>query len=134
LNDAQTRIPLIARGVPLEIAEPFGQVDLRNALGRALARSPSDGDAPRLTSTSGPGVFQYLGEIDRPRQIGFADAGGRLLYDFRDQRVVLPDGSLARPDALSGELALKLQQLVQFWERLMIARAETGAARGGSRK
>src|SRR5690606_14408514 len=32
LNDVQTRIPLVVRGLPMEIREPFGQVDLRDAL------------------------------------------------------------------------------------------------------
>jgi hypothetical protein len=48
LNDVQTRIPLIVRRLPLEIAEPFGQVDLRSAIGKALSRSDRQDAMPRV--------------------------------------------------------------------------------------
>jgi hypothetical protein len=45
INDVQTRIPLIVRGLPMEIREPFGQADLRDAIGLALARDDGDTSA-----------------------------------------------------------------------------------------
>jgi hypothetical protein len=123
LNDAQTRIPLVVRGLPLEIVEPFGQSDLRGAIGDALSRDAIEGMKPRVSSDPGKTVFQYLGTIQRPRQLGFASARGRLVYDFRDRRVLYEDGTSRHPDDLSPEAAAPWLRLVHFWERMMLARA-----------
>jgi arylsulfatase A-like enzyme len=127
INDVQTRIPLIVRGLPMEIVEPFGQVDLRDTLLGALARD--DGETrPRLVRAAGKTVFQYLGNIHKPRQIAFHDGEGRIIYDFRDDRVVLPDGARLRQQAaLEGPAAEPFLTLVHYWERMMLARA-AGAA------
>lgn len=131
LNDAQTRIPLIIRGLPMEIAEPFGQTDLRRAIGEALSGDGPGGQMqPRVVREPGRVVFQYLGNIHRPRQIAFAGGGGRLIYDFRDRRVVREDGTAARTDALGEEQWRPLRELVHFWERMMLARAAGGAHAG----
>jgi hypothetical protein len=130
LNDAQTRIPLIARGLPLEIVEPFGQADLRGAIIGALSR---DGDAfstpPHVISDPTKEIFQYLGNIPRPRQIGFMSAGGRLVYDFRDRRVIRDDGTVVRVDSLAEDAAARLRRLVQYWERMKLARGAAGELR-----
>jgi hypothetical protein len=128
LNDVQTRIPLIVRGLPMEIVEPFGQVDLRDALLDALASD--DGETrPRIVRAAGKTVFQYLGNIHKPRQIAFNDGEGRIIYDFRDDRVVLPDGARLRQQAaLEGPAAEPFLRLVHYWERMMLARAAGGAA------
>jgi hypothetical protein len=127
LNDMQTRIPLIVRGLPMQIAEPFGQTDLRDAIAAAL--SGDGGGMPRVFDDPGKAVFQYLGNIHRPRQIAFTSLSGTLVYDFRDDQVRLPDGSRARPEALSGHAADHFRRLVHFWERMMLARAAGGGAR-----
>jgi arylsulfatase A-like enzyme len=129
LNDVQTRIPLIARGLPLEIVEPFGQVDLRNAIVEALSDARSDNVGPRAFARADKVVFQYLGHVDRPRQIAFLSGAGRMIYDFRDERVLLPDGTTASPASLSGEPAAQFLRLVHFWERMMLARTAAGAPR-----
>lgn len=121
LNDAQTRIPLVVRGLPMEIREPFGQIDLRDAIGLALTTGDTDGAAPRLVPSPGRVVFQYLGSIHRPRQIALADGSARAIYDFRDRRVTLPHGASVRPDALQDAGAEALLRLVNFWERMMLA-------------
>jgi hypothetical protein len=128
LNHVQTRIPLIVRGLPMEIAEPFGQVDLRNAIAMALSRDSTNG-APRIVEAPGKTVFQYLGNIHRPRQIAFTGKDGSLVYDFRDRQVLFPDGTRGRPDALSGGAVDQFQRLIHFWERMMLARAAGGGAR-----
>ena len=121
LNDVQTRIPLVVRGLPLEIAEPFGQADLRGAIDAALSRDWNDGTArPRVFSQPGKAVFQYLGNIHRPRQIGFATGRGRVIYDFRDRRVIEDDGREAR---VSSDVTGEALRLVHAWERMMLARA-----------
>ena len=130
LNDAQTRIPLVVRGLPMTIHEPFGQVDLRDAIGTALTTSGDlEGSAPRLVGSPGKVVLQYLGSIDRPRQIAFADGAARTLYDFRDRRATRRDGTAVRAEALQGAGAETLLRLVHFWERVMLARGPGDSAR-----
>jgi arylsulfatase A-like enzyme len=130
LNDVQTRIPLIVRGLPMEIGEPFGQVELRDAIGAALSRDPADGDDPRLFPVPGKEVFQYLGNIHRPRQIALASGDGRLIYDFRSRLVHMPGGAVHRASGLDGDAPVPFLQLVHYWERMMLARAAGGAATG----
>ncbi len=86
LNDLQTRIPLVAAGLALDLCEPVGQADLRGAIVAALAR-PADGGRPSFRACPGRTVFQYLGTLQRPRQIAFTGASGRLIYDVREHRV-----------------------------------------------
>jgi hypothetical protein len=129
LNDVQTRIPLVVNGLPMTIAEPSGQSDLRDAIGAALARDPSQQAAPRVTRPEGRAIFQYLGTIDRPRQIAFVSAEGRIIYDFRTRQVALADGAWQRPERLEGDGRASFERLVQFWERMMLARAK---AAGGT--
>lgn len=133
LNDAQTRVPMIVRGLPLEIVEPFGQSDLRGAIGAALSRDLTAGDMkPRVSGDPRKAVFQYLGSIHRPRQIGFASGAGRLIYDFRDRRVLFDNGTSVKPEALTPEASAPVLRLVHSWERMMLARAAAGANRDES--
>ncbi len=124
LNDVQTRIPLIVSGLPMEIGEPVGQADLRDAIGAALSMEPSDTPIPRLSKPPGKVVLQYLGNIDRPRQIAFATGSSRTIYDFRRHRVLVGGTSAWRePDELEGDERAQLLRLVHYWERMMLARA-----------
>jgi hypothetical protein len=128
LNDVQTRIPLIVANLPLSIAEPFGQSDLRDAIAAAMAKDAAQGVTPRVVTPEGKVVFQYLGAIDRPRQIAFAGSNGRTIYDFRTRRVSLLDGTSHRPDELQGKPLAQFVRLVHFWERMMVARAAGDSA------
>jgi hypothetical protein len=127
LNDAQTRIPLIAANLPIAIDEPFGQADLRHVLAAAL-REPREASKPRLTRpVESKRVFQYLGHIDRPRQIGFVHERTRTIYDFRSQRAQLRGGPWRRADDLAGADRAELMELVHYWERIRFAHPSTGA-------
>lgn len=128
LNDVQTRIPLIVRGLPMEIAEPFGQADLRGAIAAALARDPAGPDTPRTFEQPGKAVFQYLGTLQRPRQVAFVSGVGRIAFDFRDGRVSLPDGRTPRPADLDAAHAERFIALVRFWERMRLAREAGGVS------
>jgi arylsulfatase A-like enzyme len=122
LNDVQTRVPLIVRGLPLHIEEPFGQIDLRDALNTALTHDPSD-LKPRLDRRQDKAVFQYLGNIDRPRQIGLVTGSGQLVYDFRQQRVrTTRTEAWRRIEDLTSDEHARFQQLLWSWERMMLAR------------
>ena len=127
LNDVQTRVPLIVANLPVVIDQPFGQVDLRDALGAAL-RVPSDGGAsPRLHTSSDRSVFQYLGTVSRPRQIAFLRSDGRIIYDFRTRRVQFRSGTWQRPDDLRGADRAQFLDLIQTWERMVLARRAAAA-------
>jgi hypothetical protein len=123
LNDVQTRIPLIAARLPVEIREPFGQADLRDTIGAAL--SAPKGRAPRTVPGDGRFVFQYLGSLRRPRQIGFTTPAGRTIYDFRTGRVRHPSrAAWALPHHLSPSEHGDWVELVRFWERLVLEQSD----------
>jgi hypothetical protein len=65
-------------------------------------------------------VFQYLGTIERPRQIAFADADGRVVYDFRERGTVGPH---AGSDAGAVRLKPDPTSVIYTWERLMLQAA-----------
>jgi len=119
LNDVQTRIPVIAAGLALDLCEPFGQADIRAAIVTALA-SPAVGRRPSLRACPGRSVFQYLGTVDRPRQIAFVSAQRRLIYDFRDDRVQVNQGRWQPTRDLDAPLRREWLDLVHHWERLRL--------------
>ena len=123
LNDVQTRIPMIAAGLPLTLREPFGQADLRDAIGEALARATDE--APQVVAAGNKKVFQYLGRINRPRQIAFAAGASRTIYDFRTSRAQVGGGPWLPPAGLPADQAADVRELVRFWERMILARAST---------
>lgn len=126
LNDVQTQIPLIVSGLGLRIEQPFGQVELRDLIASALADGER-GTHPSVSSRPDKGVFQYLGTLPRPRQIGFVSGEGRTIYDFRTDRVRFDGGGWQRPDALDGEAAARYVELVRLWERMLLARTRPGS-------
>ena len=122
LNDVQTHIPLVVANLPMVIREPFGQSDLRDAIGDALRTAPEVPAVPRVVPSDGE-VFQYLGTLPRPRQIAFvARQGARMIYDFRNGRAQIGDGEWRRFSEVERSQAPALLGLVQYWERMMIAR------------
>jgi hypothetical protein len=123
LNETQTRIPLIIKGVPLHVTEPFGQAELRDAIGEALSRSPSTGAGPRVTPDEAKTVFQYLGNIDKPRQIALVSMRGRTIYDFRNRRWQAPDGRTYRADDPEARDSAEFLRIIRLWERMIVARS-----------
>jgi hypothetical protein len=125
LNDAQTRVPFVAQGLPLHLAQPFGQVELRQAIWNALAAPPPADARPDFSQAATAPVFQYLGSVDTPREIGRLEPqGGRTLYDFRADRVQQAgDTAWTRPDQLTEPRSASFLALVRNWEAMMLARA-----------
>ncbi len=146
LNDAQTRIPFIAANLPLTITEPFGQTDVRAAVNAAMAAPPDAAAMPVIAAATGRPVFQYLGEVTRPRQIAFVADRQRLIYDFRTRLVWVPgsrrgagapgplrgtrpatpvdggkESGWQEPATLAPADAALLQRLVQQWEQMKVA-------------
>ncbi len=122
LNDVQTRIPVIAAGLALDVCEPFGQADIRGAIVAALA-VPAAGQRPSSRACSGRSVFQYLGTIERPRQIALVSEQGRIIYDFREDRLQVNGGPWQATTDLDAPLRREWLALVHRWERMRPAGA-----------
>ena len=89
-----------------------------------MAVASVDGAAPTLVRDPQKRVFQYLGTIRRPRQIGFLHASGeRTIYDFNERKVRFGRGEWMEPEKLDQEGRIEFFDLVHFWERLAAARA-----------
>jgi hypothetical protein len=124
LNDLQTRIPLIVHGLSAGWCEPVGQAAIRSTLLAALSGAESAQAAP----CEGPGVFQYLGTIDRPRQIAFVTrAARRVVVDLRQGRARVGEGAWTALSRLRGAERTEVEQLVHYWERLRLP-ATAGSA------
>jgi hypothetical protein len=122
LNDAQTRIPLVVAHLPMRVEEPFVEADLRDAINQALEMPPAAGAKPVVVENPSRMVFQYLGQITRPAQIAFTGLSGRTIYDFREGRIRIGSGQWRRPEELTPPDHARFLQLVQTWERMMLAR------------
>jgi arylsulfatase A-like enzyme len=123
LNETQTRIPLIAAGIGLEIAVPFGQSDLRDAIGRALSGGTPTA-APVVRDGGAKRVFQYLGIVDRPRQIALRGRDGRISYDFRSRQVCLEARPCRPASGLDTAERARFHDLVHYWESMVVARSQ----------
>jgi hypothetical protein len=121
LNEAQTRIPLIVSGLPLRITTPFGQSDLRGVMNAAMTEGARISERPAVHQSRDARVFQYLGTLDTPAQIGWMTASGPFTYDFRSERVTVWDGVL-RPRDLTGQPNRMFQELVYTFESISLAR------------
>lgn len=129
LNDVQTRVPLIAVNLPMRVPDPFSLADLRGVLTAAMAVPLDAGVAPSLQPVERP-VFQYLGDLRRPRQIALVRPGARFIYDFRVQRVQTWEGQwLPLPELAAADRDDYLR-LIRYWEWMDLARATTAAASG----
>jgi hypothetical protein len=134
LTDVQTRIPLVVTGLPMRVTEPFGQHELRDAISAALRAEGSD---PQIAQDARKRVFQYLGTVRRPRQIGFLTTAGRVIYDFHENRFKVRD-EWRHLGELEGADRQLLLDLVHTWERIAVARtsrvetlSSSVSARGG---
>jgi hypothetical protein len=121
LNDAQTRIPLVVADLPLKLAEPVGQADLRDGIAAAMTR-PASEMRPHVERGDRK-VFQYLGTIDRPAQIQLTGLDSQIAYDFRSRRARVDGTEWVAPESLDDAKMLQWRRLITMWERMMIARA-----------
>ncbi len=121
VNDNQTRVPLIINNLAMEIVQPFGHVQLRDTLWRALETGSDFDRNPTLRDDPEGQVFQYLGNFQRPRQIAVTRMDGRNIYDFRNGLFQTTDGTWHKTDDLSEADKKTFQKLVNLWERTLIA-------------
>ena len=111
---------MIVANLPLHLPDPFGQDDLRSAVGNALSGSWSGPTTPVLEPVPDREIFQYLGELPRPRQIAVLKNGARTIYDFRKNRVRIADGPWQRPNALDASDKREFLRLIYRWEAMKV--------------
>jgi arylsulfatase A-like enzyme len=121
LNDVQTRVPLIVVDLPMRVPEPFSHIDLRSALNAALMVSSEAAAMPVTEPTDRP-VFQYLGDLRRPRQIAWYRGGARFIYDFRSGGVQAWDEGWRVPADLTPAEYAEFERLIHQWEWINLAR------------
>ncbi len=90
LNDMQTRIPFILVHGGIEVVYPIGLNEVRSVLQRTLAVHGNAGQGS-IALDKNKRVFQYIGYLKRPRQIGIVGVNGRLIYDFQRQSFLSPE-------------------------------------------
>lgn len=123
LRAEQSRVPLLLRGIGGDWPEPLGLAEVRGLVQRNLDLPPS---SARLAPDPERGVFQYLGQLRRPRWIGLRRADSALVYGFGTGRAeqldsaerALPHDAPVPPDLW--------QALVWRWESVVTAEAEAG--------
>ncbi|MGQ0558041.1 MAG: sulfatase-like hydrolase/transferase [Sphingosinicella sp.] len=111
LNALQTRIPFLLSDPGVDLSRPLGLADMRAIVLRAAgARVPE----PRHD-----GVFQYLGELERPGMIGVVRAGGRWTrFDlFREALWTPASGRWIPYRALDAEGRAETDALIDRWAR-----------------
>jgi hypothetical protein len=111
LNEQQTRIPFIVNRPGLAMPPVIGLADMRNIILRAAGANPAP--APH------PAIFQYLGALDRPAQIGIVDAAGnRILFSLYDESVWTSGSNRwMRYADLSGAEKQAADALIDEWAR-----------------
>ena len=67
-------------------------------------------------------VFQYIGTLDRPAQIGVLTSDGRIVYDFRSNAVQIA-GKWTPVSRLDTTGQQQFRRLVFEWERMRLAHA-----------
>ncbi len=122
LNDVQTRIPLIVTGISLEVEEPIGHIGLRSAIGAALAHPPTENRIGVVKQNPTGKVFQYLGTVTQPQQIAWTGIATSTTYDFRTGLARVGSTSWRDPHKLSPANFHDVQQLIYFWESMILAR------------
>jgi hypothetical protein len=120
LNDAQTRVPLIVRGLPVSVALPWAVTDLRRMTNEAMVHGAQSNDRPIVRRPQTQRVFQFLGTLDTPAQIGWITPTGLFSYDFRSDRAGIWDSTVRRND-LVGMPRQMFEDLIYAWESMVLA-------------
>jgi hypothetical protein len=120
LDETQTRVPLIVRGLGGVWPEPLGLADLRGLLREHLPSAQPDA-RPHFVPAADRTVLQFVPQLERPRRIALRSLQGSAEYDFAS-------AVLER----RGENAPDLAQLVQAWTatRLLVDARTDPAALG----
>jgi phosphoglycerol transferase MdoB-like AlkP superfamily enzyme len=120
LNEIQTCIPFLLSVTGVRAEEPIGQAEAMPLLLRAIGLESelSDQEEPR----SGPkAVFQYIGDLQQPVQIGLVDQNERrTILDLRTRQAFFSDRQESVPYQELGrlpELSVRVRRLIAEWKR-----------------
>jgi hypothetical protein len=116
LDDQQMRIAMAVAKLPARIPEPFGQSDLRDVIWQALGEEASEA-RPTVVPDPSRRVFQYIGSFERPSQIGFVTADGRVSVHMVNLQARLGAAPWRALSSLPADEARRVDELVHFWER-----------------
>ena len=124
LNAQQTRIPFILSAAGQALPPVIGLSDMRGIILRAAG-------AP-VASTDAGGVFQYLGELDRPGTIGIVEPGGRWTrFDlFREALWTHESQRWVPYRELDGGGRARANRLIDSWARQRWLRRLSEGAQG----
>ncbi|MBM4137544.1 MAG: hypothetical protein FJ241_12045 [Nitrospira sp.] len=116
LNEIQTRVPLVFSIKGIKAEEPIGHADLLSIIINAISKQKNikaGGESNRL-------VFQYIGELNNPIQIGIVEINEqRTVLDLRTKKCFFSDlGIWEDYDKLNGNLFVRIKRLILEWERL----------------
>ena len=111
LNSQQTRIPFILSDSGVALAAPIGLADMRNIILRAAGAA--------LPATPHDGIFQYLGDLDRPGAIGLVARGGDWIrFDlFREAVWTSRSGRWTAYASLAGGEKAAADRVIDEWAR-----------------
>ena len=112
LNRQQMHIPFILSQPGIALPGPIGLDDMRGIILRTLGATPTP-------AAAGRGVFQYLGELDRPGMIGIVRAGGDWIqFDpFREAVWTTHSGRWTPYSRLAGAEKAAADALIDEWAR-----------------
>jgi len=118
IDDVQTAVPLVLNVGGFTMEQPIGQIEILD-LARTWAAIPLP---QRDRSSQAKFVFQYIGSIDKPIQIGMVEKNGvRTVFDFRNRKLLFNRQThwvsvdQALQDAATAATA---NTLIGEWERL----------------
>ncbi|MGQ0793004.1 MAG: sulfatase-like hydrolase/transferase [Deltaproteobacteria bacterium] len=131
LSDIQTHVPFILINGGIDVRYPVGHQEIRWILHRAL-ENPDGGYRGQAIADENKRVFQYLGFMRRPNQIALASSKGRILYDFRRNRILTSDDKWSAFDAesLDAETYREAAELIHTWEACQIYSSPKSAPAG----
>lgn len=110
LDDAQTRVPLLVRGLAGKWPQPIGLADIRGLMVPALAGTRG----AAFETISARRITQILGDVDHPASVGIRAASGVTIVDLASGRTrfIRPDGTQSSLGARNGLVPIRA------WESL----------------
>jgi phosphoglycerol transferase MdoB-like AlkP superfamily enzyme len=120
LNDFQTRIPIIAYGFPAVMEEPIGQDEIRTLIRNGLTNGENLPMYPIKKTIPYKKIFQYIGNLKRPQQIGWVSMQDRLVLDLRTYRYRRDSNPGRWIPLTDGSPPQDLEALVHYWETIQL--------------
>jgi phosphoglycerol transferase MdoB-like AlkP superfamily enzyme len=117
LDEKQTRVPFILRGIGGEWPEPLGHADVRGLLRRNLPLEVA-GVPPRARFVPDPerSILQFVPYIDEPRWVGLRSLKRLAAFNLRFERLILIDENDDPLPIPEGEADSLQDEIIWNWE------------------